>query len=254
MSSRWDRRTPREKARRTTRSRAGSVNSRSQNVLHRSSKATWEPISSITSTTGGRPASTGCSRSSRWAKAWSVPMAARRGRRWPAGSARRRRRRRAGLGGRRRARPDPVAQLGGGLLGERDGGGGGEVVAGLDEGHEPAHQRGGLARARSGLHEQRGVEGGGDRAPGPGIGEGRFSHGRPPGGRRGPGTRPSRGRPLARPLVPPLGRAGAVAVARDAASARTATPAGGGEPGSNRPRCRRRSPRCRPRPGGARPA
>ncbi len=41
--------------------------------------------------------------------------------------------------------PHPVAQLGGGFLGERDGGHGGEVLARLDEGDDPPHQLGGLA-------------------------------------------------------------------------------------------------------------
>ena len=168
----------------TTRSSAGSEKSRSRKAAQRSSKATCEPISSITSTTGGRPASTGCSRRSRCANEWRVPMAAAS----RASMARRQRSAMSGpsvvvVGRSLEGDADAVAQLGGGLLGEGDGGDGGEVVAGLDQGHQPLDQRRGLAGAGAGLHEQRGVELIGDASrAGVRRRERRVSHGRLPGG------------------------------------------------------------------------
>ena len=61
---------------RIVRSSSGSSRSWSRMRAQRRSKATAEDTSSSTSTLGGRPASTGCSESSRWAKECSVPMAA----------------------------------------------------------------------------------------------------------------------------------------------------------------------------------
>jgi hypothetical protein len=81
----------------------------------------------------------------------------------------------------------PVAQLGGGLLGERDGG---QLVdargAGGDEADDAVDQCTGLARARSRLHEESGVQAVGDVVAGSLVGwegDGRgecAAHGRTP--------------------------------------------------------------------------
>ena len=103
-----------------SRRRRSSSSSSSTKAAHRSSKASCEVTSSATSTRGGRPASRGCSVSSRCAKACSVHTGravelvescpGQRGG-WPA------------LQRRLLERvPHPVAQLGGGLVGEGDGG------------------------------------------------------------------------------------------------------------------------------------
>jgi hypothetical protein len=69
--------------------------------------------------------------------------------------------------------PHPVAQLGAGLLGEGDGGDLAESHrARSDEGDDPCHQRGGLAGAGPGLHEQGGAEVGRDALAGGVVGRG----------------------------------------------------------------------------------
>ena len=62
---------------------------------------------------------------------------------------------------------DPVAQLGGGLVGEGDGGDVGQLGGSArHQSHHPVDQRGRLARAGAGLDEQRRAEVVGDAVPG----------------------------------------------------------------------------------------
>ena len=64
-----------------------------------------------------------------------------------------------------------MAQLGGGLLGERDGGDRADLDTARHERHDPADQAAGLARTGPRLDEQVGVEIGGDRQPVGAIGQ-----------------------------------------------------------------------------------
>ena len=164
-------RTPEARRRRMVRSRAGSASSWSRNIDQRRSKATLELTSSRTSTRGGRPASTGCSDSRRWAKAWRVPMAA------PSSWSRAARQRLPDLsvgivlGPPLELAADPVAELGAGLLGEGDGGDGPQLgPARRDQGHDPVDEGARLPRPRPRLHEQGGAEIAGDAVPGALVG------------------------------------------------------------------------------------
>ncbi len=152
-------------ARSTVRSSAGSSSSSSTKRVHRSSNASCDAMSSSTCTRGGSPASTGCSARMRCANAWRVDTAAASS----SSSARVARDRRDGIAvvcQRFQGPADPVAQLGGGLLGEghrRDLAHG--HVALDDQGHDPVDQRLGLARTRAGLDEEGLVERADDRRP-----------------------------------------------------------------------------------------
>ena len=137
----------------------GRPGARRGTMDQRVSKATEELTSSSTSTRGGRPASTGCSESRRWAKACSVPMAAPSS--WSRASRQRTPDVTVGIGfGRLLERgPDAVAQLGARLLGKGDGGDTAEFdAAGRHQGQDAVDQGRGLAGSGAGLDEEGGVE------------------------------------------------------------------------------------------------
>ena len=126
----------------------GVVEQSSSRSSQRSSSASSLSSSSSTSKPGGRPASTGNSNRMRRAKACSVPIGAwsrSSSAAWRSGAA-------AGLV---ELGAEAVAQLGGGLLGERDGGDGVDRHALVDEREDAGDERGGLAGAGAGLDEQR---------------------------------------------------------------------------------------------------
>ncbi len=137
---------------------SGSSSRLSSRSSHRSSRASWLSSSSSTVKPGGRPASTGNSNRILRANACSVPMGA------PSSSSRAARRTALTRLGREHL-AHAVAQLAGGLLGERDRGDRLDRHALVDERDDPPDERAGLAGAGAGLDEQRRRRVGADAVP-----------------------------------------------------------------------------------------
>ncbi len=248
----------------TVDSRSGSSSSSSTNARHRSSNAMRDEISSRTSMRGGRPTSIGNSVRMRCANACNVQIAAASRSSSAARHLDRPTPPRSGSSARcAQLAPDAVAELGRGLLRERDrrDRAGTGNTSSITERDDAVDERLGLAGSRAGLDEQGGVElacrsprvrrvaGFGDELE---IGRHQSAQQRRcdedrgdrfVGPRRGEAAehRELRGVELALPVPPAVGGAHAVGVAVRAVDERCGRGLASATAGTPRPRCRRRS-------------